>query len=240
MQIGSSYLYHNNISPAPAAGKAPASRDALPQDGSTAAVVVAGAGERPAKGSDEAVASAGNSAERATEERLAEEQVAILRQLKARDREVRQHEAAHKAVGGSLAGAISYTFQRGPDGVPYAVGGEVPIDISPAADPAATVEKMEVVKAAAMAPAQPSSQDLQVVAAATQIQQQARVELAAVEKTADGDRPGVEEPAADESDEGSGSVSEPASARGAASIYQRIGEFSIGSHSEEAGFRATA
>lgn len=114
---------------------------------------------------------------------LTDEELDTLRQLQARDREVRQHEAAHQAVGGQYAGAVSYSFQRGPDGIAYAVGGEVPIDISPVpGDPQATIEKMRIVRAAAMAPAQPSSQDLQVAAAAAQAQIQAQVELAAAQR----------------------------------------------------------
>lgn len=102
-----------------------------------------------------------------------------LTELKARDREVRAHEAAHQAVGGQYAGAVSYTYQRGPDGAQYAVGGEVSIDLSPVqGDPQATVDKMRIVRAAAMAPAEPSAQDRAVAAQAMQIMLQAQSELA--------------------------------------------------------------
>lgn len=111
---------------------------------------------------------------------LDDQQLQELQQLKARDREVRAHEAAHQAVGGRFAGAVSYTYQRGPDGNQYAIGGEVSIDISPVqGDPRATIEKMRIVKAAAMAPAQPSAQDRAVAAQATQLLLQAQAELAA-------------------------------------------------------------
>lgn len=110
---------------------------------------------------------------------LSESELKELTELKARDREVRAHEAAHQAVGGQHAGAISYSYERGPDGAQYAVGGEVPIDVSPVAgDPQATIEKMRVVRSAAMAPAQPSSQDRAVAAQAMQTMLQAQVELA--------------------------------------------------------------
>lgn len=100
-------------------------------------------------------------------------------ELKARDREVRAHEAAHQAVGGQYAGAMSFTYQRGSDGAQYAVGGEVSIDLSPVqGDPQATIEKMRVVRAAAMAPAEPSGQDRAVAAQAMQIMLQAQSELA--------------------------------------------------------------
>ncbi|MFV8570437.1 putative metalloprotease CJM1_0395 family protein [Marinobacter sp. SBS5] len=109
---------------------------------------------------------------------LTESELKELTELKARDREVRAHEAAHQAVGGQHAGAISYTYERGPDGAQYAVGGEVPIDVSPVAgDPQATIEKMRVVRSAAMAPAQPSSQDRAVASQAMQTMLQAQAEL---------------------------------------------------------------
>lgn len=92
-----------------------------------------------------------------------------VRELKSRDTEVRTHEQAHAAVGGQYAGSPSYTYERGPDGRNYAVGGEVQIDTSPVAgDPQATVEKMQQVRAAALAPAQPSGQDRKVAASASQ------------------------------------------------------------------------
>ncbi|WP_417566317.1 putative metalloprotease CJM1_0395 family protein [Marinobacter sp.] len=102
-----------------------------------------------------------------------------LTELKARDREVRAHEAAHQAVGGQYAGAMSFTYQRGPDGAQYAAGGEVSIDLSPVqGDPKATIQKMQTVRAAAMAPAEPSGQDRAVAAQAMQLMLQAQSELA--------------------------------------------------------------
>lgn len=110
---------------------------------------------------------------------LSESERRQLDRLKARDREVRAHEAAHQGVGGQYAGAASYSYQRGPDGVQYAVGGEVSIDLSAVqGNPQATIEKMRIVQAAALAPAQPSGQDRAVAAEAAQIQLQAQAELA--------------------------------------------------------------
>lgn len=81
-------------------------------------------------------------------------------------------------MGGQLAGSPSYSFQRGPDGVRYAVGGEVPIDVSKVpGDPQATLEKMQLVQRAALAPAEPSSQDRRVAALAAQQAAEARAEL---------------------------------------------------------------
>lgn len=110
---------------------------------------------------------------------LTPEQQAQVDKLALRDAEVRAHEQAHKAVGGQYAGSISYEYQAGPDGKRYAVGGEVPIDVSPVqGDPQATIDKMTIVKAAALAPAEPSAQDQRVAALASQTISSARVELA--------------------------------------------------------------
>lgn len=99
--------------------------------------------------------------------------------LVSRDREVRAHEQAHAAVGGSYAGAPTYSFKTGPDGKRYAVAGEVSISTSSIPnDPEATLRKMEVVIRAALAPAEPSAQDRRVAAQATAQAAQARVELA--------------------------------------------------------------
>jgi len=99
--------------------------------------------------------------------------------LKNRDREVRTHEQAHKAAAGNHAsGGPSYEYQTGPDGKRYAVGGEVQIDTSPVrGDPQATIRKAQVIQQAAMAPAEPSSQDRQVAAEASRMEAEAHKEL---------------------------------------------------------------
>ncbi len=102
--------------------------------------------------------------------------------LAARDREVRAHEAAHAAVGGQYAGAPALTYSRGPDGQAYATSGEVSIDISAVkGDPLATLQKAEIVRAAALAPAQPSAQDLSVASKAAAMAAIARADLASAE-----------------------------------------------------------
>lgn len=109
---------------------------------------------------------------------LTQEELRIVEKLKARDREVRAHEQAHKTVGGRYAGQFSYTYEGGPDGNRYAVGGEVPIDVSPVSgNPKATVAKMETVIAAALAPAEPSSQDRAVAQQAKSIKTDAQAEI---------------------------------------------------------------
>lgn len=114
----------------------------------------------------------------ATEE-LSEEQQQQVTELKQRDAEVRAHEQAHVAAGGPhVTGGPTYEYQEGPDGRQYAVGGEVQIDTSPVdGDPEATLRKAQIVRAAALAPAEPSSQDRAVAAAATQMAMQAQAEL---------------------------------------------------------------
>lgn len=103
----------------------------------------------------------------------------VISQLKARDTEVRAHEMAHLVAAGSYArGGMSFTYQTGPDGRQYAIGGEVGIDTSPiTGDPEATMQKAMVVQRAALAPAEPSAQDQKVAQAAQQMMTQARVEL---------------------------------------------------------------
>lgn len=138
---------------------------------------------RPAPPADDAPSDANVGSKPSTVERdqgLSQEELKKLSDLKARDREVRAHEAAHQAAGGQHAGAISFTYERGPDGAQYAVGGEVSIDVSPVqGDPQATIEKMRIVRAAAMAPAEPSGQDRAVAAEAMQVMLRAQIEVAA-------------------------------------------------------------
>jgi hypothetical protein len=100
-----------------------------------------------------------------------------IQSLKKRDTEVRTHENAHKSVGGPYAGSPTYSFQAGPDGQRYAIGGEVSIDAGPEKEPAATIRKMETVKRAALAPAEPSPQDYKVAAQADQAKLEAQQEL---------------------------------------------------------------
>jgi|TARA_R110002124_G_scaffold267268_1_gene434438 hypothetical protein len=123
-------------------------------------------------------ASARQNQQQTNAEGLTEEEEKTVRELKQRDIEVRAHEQAHKSVGGPYAGAVSFDTVTGPDGREYAVGGEVRIDASAVrGDPEATIRKMEVVIRAALAPAEPSPQDVQVAAQAQQTKLQAQAEL---------------------------------------------------------------
>ena len=109
---------------------------------------------------------------------LTEDEEREVKELKQRDREVKAHEQAHKAAGGRYAGAANYTYTNGPDNRRYATGGEVSIDVSPIPDdPQATIRKMDIVKRAALAPAEPSAADRSVHAQATQNQSKARQDI---------------------------------------------------------------
>ncbi|MBS1198772.1 MAG: hypothetical protein H6R18_2557 [Proteobacteria bacterium] len=102
-----------------------------------------------------------------------------LDQLVATDRKVRSHEMAHVSAGGELVkGGASFDYQTGPDGKRYAVGGEVSIDTSKGRTPEETIPKAQKIRAAALAPADPSPQDNRVAALATQMEMQAYQELA--------------------------------------------------------------
>ncbi|EDY82832.1 hypothetical protein VDG1235_2455 [Verrucomicrobiia bacterium DG1235] len=97
-----------------------------------------------------------------------------VEELKQRDAEVRAHEQAHMAAAGSLAmGGPNYTFQTGPDGRQYAIGGNVKIDTSPGRTPEETLRKSQQIRAAALAPSDPSGQDLKVAAAASTMENEA-------------------------------------------------------------------
>ncbi len=111
---------------------------------------------------------------------LTDEEIRQVAELKQRDTEVRAHEAAHIAAGGVFVrGGASFSYQTGPDNGRYAVGGEVNIDTSPVnGDPEATIRKMQTVRSAALAPANPSGQDRSVAAKASTREARAQQELA--------------------------------------------------------------
>jgi hypothetical protein len=100
----------------------------------------------------------------------------LLTKLAARDREVRAHEGAHQAAGGSMVGGASYDYETGPDGRSYAVGGRVPIQLSPGRTPQETIARAQQARVAALAPADPSAADLAVAAEAAQMELAARAQ----------------------------------------------------------------
>lgn len=156
-----------------------------------------------------------------------------VQELAKRDREVRAHEQAHARVGGPYAGAPSYTFQQGPDGKRYAIGGEVQIDTSKEKTPQETIRKMQIVIRAALAPAEPSSQDLKVAQLARSQLSEAQAEARQAKadelqgsdeggETAPAGGPDAEPGGEEASSSGSGGDPSGADTRGqeAASAYQ--------------------
>ena len=117
---------------------------------------------------------------------LTEDQQREVEQLRARDREVRAHEQAHLAAAGQYArGGIQYTYERGPDQRMYAVGGQVSVDTAKVpGDPEATLRKAETLRRAALAPANPSSQDRSVASEMTRMAAEARLEMAEDDRAA--------------------------------------------------------
>lgn len=125
------------------------------------------------------VAASGKPAAKHDPQQLSAEQLQQLQKLKARDQEVKSHEQAHLSAAGSLAaGPANFTYQTGPDGHKYAIGGEVNINMAAVSgDPAATLRKADIIRRAALAPSQPSDQDRAVAQQAASMALKAQAEL---------------------------------------------------------------
>jgi len=121
-----------------------------------------------------------NSSEKKQEQEVQRE-AAKLQQV---EREVVAHEQAHMSAGAHLAGAARYQYTKGPDGKNYATGGEVSIKIPEGKTPEETIQLMDQVIRAALAPANPSSQDLAVASRASMKQIQARGDMNKSQKEA--------------------------------------------------------
>jgi hypothetical protein len=106
----------------------------------------------------------------------------LVQELQDRDTEVRAHEAAHQAAGGGMTGAASFTYQQGPDGKMYAIGGEVSISMKTGSTPQETIANARKIIAAAMAPGNPSSQDHAVASSAKVMEMKALQQLAKEEQ----------------------------------------------------------
>ena len=109
---------------------------------------------------------------------LSPEQQQAVRQLQQIDQQVRRHEQAHLAAAAGIAvSGANFQFTQGPDGRQYAVAGEVRIDTSPGRDPEDTIDKAQRIRAAALAPSDPSPQDRAVAVSADQMRMEAQIEL---------------------------------------------------------------
>lgn len=140
----------------------------------------AGAASSNASPGESATATSSSGSRPTGDQQLTEEERQEVSKLKARDREVRSHEQSHLAAAGAHAlGRPTFQFTTGPDGKRYAVGGEVGIDTGEVTgDPRATIQKMQQVRRAALAPGNPSAQDRAVAARAQAAERRAQAELA--------------------------------------------------------------
>jgi len=109
---------------------------------------------------------------------LSDAELKQINKLEKRDLEVKAHERAHIAAGGQfVTSGATFSYQTGPDGKRYATGGEVSISSGKESSPEATIAKMQVIRKAALAPANPSGQDRAVAAEALKAESEARQEL---------------------------------------------------------------
>ena len=115
---------------------------------------------------------------KSSSDELSEDEERLVRELQAIDSEVRAHEAAHQAAGGGMTGAASYTYQQGPDGKMYAIGGEVSITMKTGSTPEETIANARQIAAAAMAAGNPSPQDYSVASSARVMEMKAQQQLA--------------------------------------------------------------
>lgn len=110
--------------------------------------------------------------------KLSDEELVQISQLKSRDTQLRQHEQAHLAASAGLdISKASFTYQRGPNGVNYAVAGDVTIGTSGGRTPEETLARAEMIIDAALAPVDPSPSDRSAAAKAQHMAMQARAEM---------------------------------------------------------------
>ena len=109
---------------------------------------------------------------------LSDDEKRLVNDLQSRDAEVRTHESAHQAAVAGMTGAATFTYQQGPDGKMYAIGGEVSISSSKGSTPQETISKAKQIIATAMAPSDPSGQDFLVASSAMMMLMKAEQQLA--------------------------------------------------------------
>jgi hypothetical protein len=183
----------------------------IPGSGGVGARVPAQGAVQPASGSDGSAETGADQAggQKAGGDRapvagqprkLSAEDKQVVSRLSARDTAVRAHEAAHQAAASGLGGAATFTYETGPDGRSYAVGGEVPVSLRPGRTPEETIANAQTVRSAALAPADPSAQDLAVAAQATQMETEARQQVV---------RDKADAPPADQTGERAGAAGAP-------------------------------
>jgi len=120
----------------------------------------------------------------ATAQALTSSEQAVISELRATDTAVHAHERAHIAAGGGvIRGGAVFTYEKAPDNALYAIAGEVGIDTSAGNTPEETITKMQTVRAAALAPIDPSAADYQVASTASMLQMKARLEVSRNKQT---------------------------------------------------------
>lgn len=139
------------------------SKDQVPRDQSTEMPEDPVVKKQKAK---EAEAVSGKSVKGSGKEKETPEELAAIRQLVNAEKKVVAHEQAHMSVGGQYAGAASYGYTNGPDGKRYITSGEVPISVPSTDDPEKMLVALKQVVKAALAPADPSPQDIKVAQSA--------------------------------------------------------------------------
>lgn len=117
---------------------------------------------------------------------LSQDEQRVVNELQATDTHVRAHEAAHMAAGGGLTSPASFSYEKGPDNKMYAVAGEVGISTGEGNSPQETLAKAQQIRRAALAPSDPSPQDLKVAAKAASMEMSARMQIMQ-EKLAEGE-----------------------------------------------------
>jgi hypothetical protein len=90
----------------------------------------------------------------------------MLRELQQRDAQVRSHESAHVMAAGGQASMPTYSYQTGPDGRRYAIGGSVDISMISSGDSEQSARQAQKAYRAAMAAGEPSSADMQAASRA--------------------------------------------------------------------------
>lgn len=111
-------------------------------------------------------------------EKLSPDEERLVKDLALRDSQVKTHEGAHQAAGGGMTGAASYTYQQGPDGKMYAIGGEVSISMKSGATPEETARNARQMISSAMAASNPSPQDFAVASSARILEMKALQQIA--------------------------------------------------------------
>jgi hypothetical protein len=101
-----------------------------------------------------------------------------VEELKSRDKEVRNHEAAHSTNPELIKiGSAQFDYTIGPDGKAYATGGKITLSTGNSKTPEEALSKAQALKKASMAPGEPSSQDFQALNAAVAMEFEAKNQI---------------------------------------------------------------